>query len=277
MSEAWRPRRRDVRGARAVHAGGQELPRHRGRAERRLDVRARCDSGRGGAVALRVDDDHRHRHRGRRPARLVPALDLAAVNAEGRALRRARDREVALPAVGAGADRFRRVAVDRLRSWPTQGKTTPFAPPVAPGVSSSNARLTEPWYDEPAVTVARTLVGPCVRSGAPAGAVRLTVTVAGETVMANPAAGGGGVFPRPSPEARPRLSPSSEMIRLSQSQIDTSPPPLRCAPEATVSACLGDIQGEGSTRCARHDSNMRPLPPQGSALSPELRARGREV
>src|SRR5581483_1742869 len=24
--------------------------------------------------------------------------------------------------------------------------------------------------------------------------------------------------------------------------------------------------------CARHDSNMRPLPPQGSALSPELRA-----
>src|ERR671933_2076915 len=25
--------------------------------------------------------------------------------------------------------------------------------------------------------------------------------------------------------------------------------------------------------CARHDSNMRPLPPQGSALSPELRAR----
>src|SRR5262245_176794 len=25
-------------------------------------------------------------------------------------------------------------------------------------------------------------------------------------------------------------------------------------------------------RCARHDSNMRPLPPQGSALSPELRA-----
>src|SRR5206468_5972205 len=26
------------------------------------------------------------------------------------------------------------------------------------------------------------------------------------------------------------------------------------------------------SRCARHDSNMRPLPPQGSALSPELRA-----
>ena len=27
-------------------------------------------------------------------------------------------------------------------------------------------------------------------------------------------------------------------------------------------------------RCARQDSNLRPLPPQGSALSPELRARG---
>jgi integrase len=31
------------------------------------------------------------------------------------------------------------------------------------------------------------------------------------------------------------------------------------------------------SRCARHDSNMRPLPPQGSALSPELRARGSQV
>jgi hypothetical protein len=29
-----------------------------------------------------------------------------------------------------------------------------------------------------------------------------------------------------------------------------------------------------SDECARHDSNVRPLPPQGSALSPELRARG---
>jgi hypothetical protein len=32
-----------------------------------------------------------------------------------------------------------------------------------------------------------------------------------------------------------------------------------------------------ATKCARHDSNMRPLPPQGSALSPELRAPGRPV
>ena len=30
-------------------------------------------------------------------------------------------------------------------------------------------------------------------------------------------------------------------------------------------------------RCARQDSNLRPLPPQGSALSPELRARGVSV
>ena len=29
--------------------------------------------------------------------------------------------------------------------------------------------------------------------------------------------------------------------------------------------------------CARQDSNLRPLPPQGSALSPELRARGSQV
>jgi hypothetical protein len=33
----------------------------------------------------------------------------------------------------------------------------------------------------------------------------------------------------------------------------------------------------GEPRCARHDSNMRPLPPQGSALSPELRAREGQV
>src|SRR4051794_26737389 len=31
---------------------------------------------------------------------------------------------------------------------------------------------------------------------------------------------------------------------------------------------------DDTLKCARHDSNMRPLPPQGSALSPELRALG---
>ena len=40
----------------------------------------------------------------------------------------------------------------------------------------------------------------------------------------------------------------------------------------------GSAGREGSpvmeARCARQDSNLRPLPPQGSALSPELRARG---
>ena len=45
--------------------------------------------------------------------------------------------------------------------------------------------------------------------------------------------------------------------------------------------CTKALQGGPSSicnrlcpRCARHESNMRPLPPQGSALSPELRAPG---
>ena len=42
------------------------------------------------------------------------------------------------------------------------------------------------------------------------------------------------------------------------------------APENGSSA--GTLYG-----CARQDSNLRPLPPQGSALSPELRARGTAV
>ena len=41
--------------------------------------------------------------------------------------------------------------------------------------------------------------------------------------------------------------------------------PRICSPR--FAACDGEA-------CARHDSNMRPLPPQGSALSPELRALG---
>ena len=42
---------------------------------------------------------------------------------------------------------------------------------------------------------------------------------------------------------------------------------LHWLPENTVT----DSRSE---KCARQDSNLRPLPPQGSALSPELRARG---
>ena len=34
------------------------------------------------------------------------------------------------------------------------------------------------------------------------------------------------------------------------------------------------IVAAGTMKCARHESNLRPLPPQGSALSPELRALG---
>ena len=44
--------------------------------------------------------------------------------------------------------------------------------------------------------------------------------------------------------------------------------------------CWTDRAGDfaaSAQRCARQDSNLRPLPPQGSALSPELRARGGEV
>ncbi len=48
-------------------------------------------------------------------------------------------------------------------------------------------------------------------------------------------------------------------------------PPLRLDADAAVRAKGGPC-GSKIERCARHDSNMRPLPPQGSALSPELRA-----
>src|SRR5207253_4452575 len=34
------------------------------------------------------------------------------------------------------------------------------------------------------------------------------------------------------------------------------------------------VRPTNPAKCARQDSNLRPLPPQGSALSPELRARG---
>ena len=55
------------------------------------------------------------------------------------------------------------------------------------------------------------------------------------------------------------------------------------AAEKVVSARLAGPAASGTpegrlrhARCARQDSNLRPLPPQGSALSPELRARGRQ-
>ena len=49
------------------------------------------------------------------------------------------------------------------------------------------------------------------------------------------------------------------------------PPKKKSHPK---SSCSGEAGADFGRRCARHDSNMRPLPPQGSALSPELRARG---
>jgi predicted nucleotidyltransferase len=46
-------------------------------------------------------------------------------------------------------------------------------------------------------------------------------------------------------------------------------------PHGLLAALVATISGTAT--CARHDSNVRPLPPQGSALSPELRARGEAV
>ena len=52
---------------------------------------------------------------------------------------------------------------------------------------------------------------------------------------------------------------------------------LRQSRQRLATRTLGNHHGARSApdfraECARHDSNMRPLPPQGSALSPELRA-----
>src|SRR5262245_41134802 len=61
---------------------------------------------------------------------------------------------------------------------------------------------------------------------------------------------------------------------------DSRPRPTESAAHgAVLSRCVVIWLDVSQTRsqCARHDSNMRPLPPQGSALSPELRARGTEV
>jgi folate-binding protein YgfZ len=53
---------------------------------------------------------------------------------------------------------------------------------------------------------------------------------------------------------------------------------LMSAPRFPKTRCsTSKAQRRGTRGCARHDSNMRPLPPQGSALSPELRARGESV
>ena len=61
--------------------------------------------------------------------------------------------------------------------------------------------------------------------------------------------------------------------------------PCRLAPERAESQALAHARRRRAcarerakrvTECARQDSNLRPLPPQGSALSPELRALGTE-
>ena len=56
---------------------------------------------------------------------------------------------------------------------------------------------------------------------------------------------------------------------LGHRRLTSGHPPATKLPKlAYVQALVG---------CARQDSNLRPLPPQGSALSPELRARDRSV
>ena len=52
---------------------------------------------------------------------------------------------------------------------------------------------------------------------------------------------------------------------------------LRRAPPQTRQNGWQDQQACADNACARHDSNVRPQPPQGCALSPELRAPGRPV
>ena len=49
-------------------------------------------------------------------------------------------------------------------------------------------------------------------------------------------------------------------------------------PDSARKSIMARVSGPAFARvCARQDSNLRPLPPQGSALSPELRARGSQV
>src|SRR5678809_1148319 len=70
--------------------------------------------------------------------------------------------------------------------------------------------------------------------------------------------------------------------RVDVYETSAPPQPTRAAAAQEVFARESDRRSRHAPRkradfrreCARHDSNMRPLPPQGSALSPELRARG---
>jgi hypothetical protein len=63
-------------------------------------------------------------------------------------------------------------------------------------------------------------------------------------------------------------------------QLHVPPGKFRWSNREQIQRGSGQVPGPrpaGTALCARHDSNMRPLPPQGSALSPELRAQGHPV
>ena len=80
----------------------------------------------------------------------------------------------------------------------------------------------------------------------------------------------------PTPPALDSRNPSTSSLRA-HAPLDSSAP---AEPEGEYKVRIDVLPAASLLQnglvepCARHDSNVRPLPPQGSALSPELRARG---
>ena len=70
---------------------------------------------------------------------------------------------------------------------------------------------------------------------------------------------------------RPRTT--SRLASPGRDRFSTIRLPSRRAARLAISVSRAAGGRQGAAKRARHDSNMRPLPPQGSALSPELRAR----
>jgi hypothetical protein len=77
-----------------------------------------------------------------------------------------------------------------------------------------------------------------------------------------------------------RALPGSPLARTSSARTrrralpaSAHNPRIQATAPPKIGAPTKRVQDFGRS-CARHDSNMRPLPPQGSALSPELRALG---
>ena len=92
----------------------------------------------------------------------------------------------------------------------------------------------------------------------------------------------GTLLPRPSSSSRAsaptRRSGSSWSSKKAPRAGERSKAPKdgRCASRCPRTGRASSARSpRRCAECARHDSNVRPLPPQGSALSPELRARGK--